>query len=359
MAEEAANLTIDEVPMGKRVFVDANVLLHAAFIEDSIARRSLRGLRLAGYSAVTDEIVHHESVRRLIALRQKLGLRYRPEKIFEREQAELKLLHVPPGDTQITTLVPRHDRHVMRAATELDAWVLTDDLELQILLLSEGIHARNSHQVLMGLPQKVQYLSELQTLPARHPPPFQQDCEGWIMAWVTPQGWPESDDPRRHTVMDAIGFGCLYYDNAQKRWAMTLDAGVSLTCQHMLETDRIEAVAFSFDSRRTPTQLSLYCGTSIGTSRAATHDKNAMEITPPVMPLGFSIGSSRDTSDHWGGYVRSLSVGDRFLGKSTWKKLITIQGLLPHPEQNILQRALFAIAQRPISDLGLPRILEI
>lgn len=332
-----------KLPDHKRVLLDANVLLHAAFVEDSIAHQCINALAANGYSLLVDEVVHKECLNRLVKARAKFQLRYDPVLFFEDELKKFRLFHVPPGDTRIATGVHRHDKHIARAAAEFNTWVITDDLNLQINLIKEDIAAWNSFQAVTAIPPELR--PQLSRSSARHPPINAKGREGWIMSWVNPQDWPESEDDNKHTAFDIVGLGRVFYDNAKKSWNAELDRSTLLSCAYTLSTDKQHAVALTFDSSQTPTKISLRCGNPADPVAVSTsHRVNDIYPASPKVE-GIAFGHSRTRQDFWNGYLVNFSAGDRYLSNRLWKSLVSISTLLPHPEQNILEGALRVIEE--------------
>jgi predicted nucleic acid-binding protein len=108
----------------KRVIADTNVLLDATFV-DGLARRATRLLGRLGISLILDDMTEREAESILDRLKKKLALSFEPKALLAEYLSLVQVIRVPPGSPMLATGINRADRHVVAAAREHSAWILT------------------------------------------------------------------------------------------------------------------------------------------------------------------------------------------------------------------------------------------
>lgn len=325
-----------------RVLIDTNVLLGTVFIEDGIARRAVRSVQSLGHIVYCDEISYGEAIHRLDQARRRLALTYDPIALFERLVCQLGILFVPPADPIIPTGIHRHDRHIPRAAGEFATWVMTDDVELQLALTAAGFEAKNSFEVLEAARQRGAPPATEPSLPARTPAAPPGPVKGWVMAWVTPGPWAGGPPSGHRTVVDIPGFGRVSYNTNTTAWEAEFRfAAQILSAPSQLQPDVPVAVGIGFDGSRVPGKLFVAAGAPGSPPVYAPADTQAH--VPYCTIADATIGHTLANDCHWNGYIRRLSMGDRFVSRMLWKRLVSVQDITPHPQLDVLNKALVAI----------------
>jgi len=339
------------IPENHRVLIDTNVLLNAVFIEDGIARRAIEAVRALGHTVYCDEISHFEATRRLAQARNRLRLAYDPNAAFAALSPQIGIIFLAPGDPAIPTGIHRHDRHIARAAMGYATWVMTDDLDLQIALTEAGFEARNSFEVLQAAFEAGAAIARNPPLPGRVPRPQPGPAKGWFLAWVTPGGWAGGLPSGNHTVVDIPAFARLLYDTEASVWRAEMhQSGPILSVAATVQPDKPEAIGFGFDNSRVPTRFFIGAG-SPGGERRYERIRSLVNGVPPFTLGGAALGHSLSNVDHWNGYIRRISSGNRFISKSLWTRLTSVQDLAPHPQLDVLDAALVVVGNL-ISSLG-------
>ena len=129
----------------RRAIVDTNVLLDATLIADGFGAKSLGALNKNKVALYVDEIAYRDAIRVLLQHQRRCPT-VNLEELLSQCCVRHQILSVPPGNLSEET-VKRQDRHLARAAKQLDAFIVTDDAPLLYQLHVSSIAARTTRQL--------------------------------------------------------------------------------------------------------------------------------------------------------------------------------------------------------------------
>ena len=229
--------------LSKRVLIDTNVLLDAAFVTNGSARKALALLDHLGYSPVIDEMIELEAVRILEKYRQFFYPAFDVAKVLSDYISVARILRLPPAKQISDTSVSAHDVHVVSAAAQYGAWVLTGDLALNVQLRADDIESRLPFDIIMevatadgtdpGLDDIIRVVS-----PTRQ--------SGMLFGRVITGSWAGMRSVGSFTVCDMKNVGRLYYDTQTEEWIFDMRIGVSVRVTCPLQEGEQWAVCGSY-----------------------------------------------------------------------------------------------------------------
>lgn len=209
----------------KRALPDTNVFLDAAFVADGLARKAIEALNSLGTSIILSDGVEREADKRLQQLRRKLVLSFDPRELFTRYLATIPLVRVPPADPSLGCGVNHSDQHVVAAARQFDAWILTGDAPLIMEAQKLKQPARFPWDVVMEAAKQQGRYEETENI-IRVVRPSRKS--GMIFARVLPGSWRVLKNVGNFTVCDIQNVGWIYYDTQQADWVFDLVTGDSV-----------------------------------------------------------------------------------------------------------------------------------
>jgi predicted nucleic acid-binding protein len=337
----------------KRVIADTNVLLDATFV-DGLARRATRLLGRLGISLILDDMTEREAESILDRLKKKLALSFEPKALLAEYLSLVQVIRVPPGSPMLATGINRADRHVVAAAREHSAWILTGDAPLVVECDKIGLPARFPWDVVMEDASQRGRQDEISKIIRVVPPTKEQ---GLIFARVIPGAWRGIRGAGQFfTVCEIGGLGRIGYDNSNERWVFDTAIGQKAEARCTLDSDGPWAVCASY---KLP---------GIGKSgRIEIRAGRRPAPVPPGItstlkqlprsPFGdLRIGSTSSGLDYWNGHVRAIVVGPQTMSAETWKAIVYTTEGAPNPyDANALERALTLVNQLggnlPLDDL--------
>lgn len=340
------------VGLSERVLFDSMVLLNAAFVRDGVARRAVGALLSMGYSLCVDDTSWMDSCRVLAEKRASLGLAYDPMPVFEQYSIVNRMVHLPPSPTIPNSSVNRSDRHLLNAATDRNAWVLTEDAPLIHQLIGSGVEVRNTwdvlYEALAGEDPPLNFVGRITPL---------SRTEGYIFGRIVTGGWAARRGDGKYTICDIENVGQLYYDNSAGAWVIYLRNGLSVSLNCDLAQDEIWVVCASY---RLPSTSGSRGNVTIRSAGPTGTRKNADATTLKSLPMSerigqVSLGHSVSGSDHFNGHIRAVVTGANVISRDLWLAISSIPEGAPNPfSANVLDRALLNIRQNPDGTLLLP-----
>jgi len=336
----------------KRVLIDTNVLLDAAFVTNGAARRSLALLHQLEYSPVIDEMIELEALRRLDELKAfcpalDLG------KIFSDHINAAGILRLPPAMPISKTSVRAHDVHVVSAAHRYDAWVVTGDVDLNVRLCTDGIGVRLPFDVIMEAATADGADPDLNDI-IRVVAPTRQS--GMLFGRVIAGHWAGMKSVGSFTVCDVENVGRLFYDTQTEEWAFEMPIGVSVRVKCPLQVNEQWAVCGSYKLPGPGKEGLVFIRAGMHPSTRCTASKRTLKnITSPSAGIS-SYGHSVNNHDHWNGHLRSVVIGPQGMSSNTWKNIIKIPEGAPNPYDNDM---LTRVLERVGSLNSLPGLLRL
>ncbi|SDB37258.1 hypothetical protein [Bauldia litoralis] len=270
-------------------------------------------------------------------------LRFDPAPIFLELAAFLAALRVPPASPMLAVdAVKPHDRHVVRAAVELSACVLTMDAELAVGCQELGLAVTFPWAVVVELGDNAQ-VREAEVL--RLAPLSQR--RGIIFARTTPGGWAGMSNVGTFTVVDVENLGRLAFDSSTAMWVFTCSLGFTMRLPYPPAGDQttVVSVAFNVPGAGHSGSFVLRAG------RLGADDKRVVSrstLKTLAVPFGgMRIGSSQAGTDFWNGYLRHIVTAPTGIQPKTWQAILQVEDAAPNPmSDNALDLALQRLNQR-------------
>jgi predicted nucleic acid-binding protein len=334
--------TLKELP--SRVILDTNIVLNAAFVEGSSSRHSIEQLNKLRYYPVIDQAIADEAIRVLVRLRRELNLAYDPLKIFRDYLAESKILTLPSAPLIQCRPINKADRHVIGAACQYGAWVLTGDIKLAGQCHGFHVATRLPWDVIFesylgdDLTPPVHYVFQIAGVSSR---------TGSIFARIVTGGWGGACTGGHYTVCDVQNIGRLYYDSSTSEWVFStvLSAEARLKCA--LSGNQEWLLSVSFDVATSGAGgLTLRAAQPHGDS--AQSNVSFRGAFPGIGPGQITFGHTIHHNDHWNGGIKRVVLRPVSIDAKGWRALVTVPEAAPDPaSSNILEAALRRVKISP------------
>ena len=321
----------------KRVVIDANVLMDAAFVRDGAARISLAMLRKMGYSAVVDKNIEFEAIEKLRDYRTKYCPDVDLAKLFVNYISSDSVISLPAAPQVSNSSVNKMDIHVLSAAAHYGTWVLTGDLALNVELHNSGIEPRIPFDVITEGKSSTEGLSL--DLFFHIVAPTRQ--RGLIFGRVNPGMWAGSTSATSHTVFEMENVGRILYNNQANEWVFKMRTGDSVKIKCPIQQGEEWAVCGSYDlsGNGDPGKITLRAGMHPSKSFAQTV-KSTKALTSATAGKS-TLGHTANGQHFWNGHFLSIVVGPQGIGRDSWKNLLAIPYGAPNPyDSDALSRVL-------------------
>ena len=207
-----------------RVLLDANVVMNAAFVSRSMARRAVELLPRLGYAAIVDQVSCFEAVSRSRDIARTAAIKTDPKPFIEAWLRSHEILEVSGQFAANAPTVATHDNHIAIASLKYSAWILTGDIRLFAECLHTAHPARLPMDVLYEHAMREEGRPNLLNLLVRYCPPLSYD-RGSLFARCVPGGWAGSGAVGDFVVLDVEEVGCLSYSTGEASWVFEMDAG--------------------------------------------------------------------------------------------------------------------------------------
>ncbi len=321
-----------------RVLIDTNVLLDAAFVSNGVARRSLALLGQLGYSPVIDEMIELEAIRILEKYRKSFYPAFDLAKVLSDHISVAGILRLPPAKPISNTSVKAHDVHVVSAAGQYGAWVLTGDVALNVQLRADGIQARLPFDVIMEAATAGGADPSLDDI-IRVVAPTRES--GMFFGRVIAGNWAGMSSVGNFTVCDMENVGRLFYDTQTGEWAFEMPIGVSVRVKCPLKNGEQWAVCGSYKLPGAGKRGNLFVRAGQYPSTVFSERIGTLKNIATSSPGVTNIGCSVNNQDHWNGHLWSVVIGPQGMGTDTWKEIIAIPEGAPNPyDSGALSRVL-------------------
>ncbi len=278
--------------LGKRVLIDTNVLLDSAFVVNGASRRSLPLLRRLGYSPVIDEMIELEAIRILEKYRKYFYPAFDYIKVLSDHISVSGILRLPPARPISDTPVNQNDVHVVSAADQYGAWVLTGDIALNVELRVTGMQARLPFDVIMEAATADGTDPSLSDI-IRVVAPTRQS--GMLFGRVIAGNWAGMTSVGNFTVCDMENVGRLFYDAQMEGWAFEMPIGASVRVKCPLQKGEQWAVCGSYKLPVDGTPGKLFIRAGQYKSRIySEHEctlKNITSSSPGITSIGHSVNN--------------------------------------------------------------------
>jgi len=318
----------------KRVVIDTNVLLDAAFVMDGAARKSLALLRQLEYLPIIDGKIESEATRKLKEYRKSFCPAFDLATVLSDFVSRAHILCLPSAKQMSNTSVNRHDVHVVSAAQQYGAWVLTGDLALNVELCVDGIQPRLPFDVIMeaGTTLTIENIIRI-IAPTRE--------SGMLFGRVIPGNWVGMKSVGSFTVCDMENVGRLFYDTATEEWIFEMPIGEMVQVKCPLQQGEQWAVCGSYNLPGAGKSGRLSIRAGIHPSTIFSRSKKTAKIITNSTPGVSKFGSSVKNQDYWNGHLRSVVIGPQGMSSKSWKNIIAIPEGAPNPyDSGALSRVL-------------------
>lgn len=324
--------SLDALP--KRLVIDTNVLLNAAFVPDCTASVAIRSVKAMGYAVILDSSVDLEARKILRRISNKRRLSYDPNKYLDSYISTQGLISVPANRTIASDSVNRADRHVYAAANNCGAWILTSDVKFAAELQKSAVKVR--------LPWDVVIAANINDGKALLRSQFRvtglSRNEGSLFARVIPD-WASENCKERYAICEVSGVGKLYYDAGESAWVLDLFGGKSVSAKCSVKPEEGWMVCGCYSRTGGTYNVTIRADSDIGTS-AHNSIQCKLDFTNDS-PGSASLGHFVDISGHWNGWIKKVLIYPKAMTKKTWSALRMVPESEPDPASgNILEASL-------------------
>jgi len=328
------------------VVVDANILLDAAFIRDGVAWRSLFVLGQLGFTPIIDANIESEARQILKDYNQRYCPNLNLLPVLIETIAAVPVLSLQRAPQIKSRTVNNNDIHVLSAAAEYDAWVLTGDLDLHLELVPHCIQTRVPYDVIMSASPELTMEKLIRIVAPKRE-------SGMIFGRVSAPYWPESTSTGQFTVCEVGNVGRLYYDNGSKEWvfAMTVCEPVRVKCD--MANNELWSVCGSYrlPGNGNVGEIRVMVGRHPDTTciRSAKTEQVITANTSGECTYGNSIAGN----SCWNGSLQAIVVGPQGVSKDSWKKIVAVQYGAPNPyDSGMVQRVFQSVGSANMLSMG-------
>jgi len=344
--------------LGKRVVIDTNVLLDAAFVVDGYARKCISALLALGFSPTIDGAIEAEAVQKLSELGKKYCRSVDVVRILIDFVVESKILLVDPAPELNDTLVNRRDVHVVSAAKHYGAWVLTSDVPLSAELQISGVQCRSPFDVVAA--ERMQKNGLALDLIIHATAPSRQ--QGLFFGRVVTGQWAGTTKKSKHAICDVENVGRLFYDTNSEQWTFALQTGDAVALQRQLKPNELWTVCATYRllGQEEESRISIRAARST-TDSMLQHVAVQSELSGTTVGR-MTFGSSVQGAESWGGHIRCVVVGPQGMGRRRWRCLLDDPDAVPNPyDSDALSAVLRQIGSqdRRIGRIVLPTLRDL
>jgi hypothetical protein len=258
--------------------------------------------------------------------RKRLALDFNPHDVVGHYIRTLGLTAVSVSPCSLVGGINQADSHVVAAAQQLEAWILTCDLTLVSQCHSTGAaHARITYDVLCHLTDAAGAAIPLDWV-ARFGGASME--EGYLFAHVEPGAWRSVGGAERHVICDVFGFASLGFDEGDRSWFFRLGKrSIRIACDLQKASDWVLCGSFRAKERGKIEATLRVRGAGEELVEPRTLMRPEGSFARPVVTFGHGAGNS----EHWGGTLITVAISSRKMSGTTWKALGSVPGSTPDP----------------------------
>ena len=308
------------MPIGKKILLDSNAVINAAFLPESFAGQAADLARQHGSQFYVGEGVMRETRKKLAhyATNEEVHIlaASRVDAFLQWVAAEL----VAGDDSSpAPDSIPCSDRHVYHTARQNGATVLTADAGLWLGCRDCEIPAF----LPLELIRRWDGVALQTTIFGVTPTP----AAGSLYARVYPGGWAGAVTSGKFTVAHFPGGFWLYYDAAEVAWVAEV-AGLAKPLQLSagVRGSGLQTVCLSWSSDGDTPQMRLR-------ATGVVHPEK-LDLAAPLAfrPSGLpTIGCDSIRQHHWNGHIYYCVTNDKPVGGKSWRKYQRHRDLAPNP----------------------------
>jgi predicted nucleic acid-binding protein len=310
---------------GKRVILDTNALLNATFNSDGLAAHTLWVLFKKGTPIYVTPTIEAEVGRVSDRLRRKYRLAYDPAEAVRSSVRAHGILFAPAPAGPLLGHINKADEPIARAAKQLGAAIITDDIEFIVQARASAVDAWQYWEVSRSFTGGGELPGLSKTV--RYSPPA--DTGGYIFARVVPGGWAGLRINQQFSVCEIEDGLWLYYDGLSEQWHVRTPGGDIARLAMPLKPDIQYVVGANFGPAGKGGLIVLLAaemGSEVATARA---DVGVVGKTTAKSRL--NVGHSQRQLDHWNGLIKDLVVAPQRLPPRTFRLLASTEDLSPNP----------------------------
>lgn len=329
-----------------RAVVDSNVLLDAALIADGFGASALSALNAEKISLYIDDTSYRDAAR--VLQRHQPGAPISLEPLLIAACSYFSIMHVPPSEAVRHHKIKRQDSHLVRAATSLDAFVVTDDAPLLLQLHDSAMHGRCTRDLAV-LPYSIE--GKVPPMHYHFGGTFMDHKAAFIFMRCAAHASTVDGTRPESTLWESDALGRFFYDSRRKGLAFTapwFSADICLSFELPLHQQVILVLNLDFPPRG---------GTDISIRAALGHpvelgledvSRSCSMHVGRRPPLGygsnFQIGNSYKRGNGWGGALAQMSWGSGKIRSDAWKCYRYVPATAPNPlTANLLRPAIACI----------------
>lgn len=304
----------------KKVIVDTNILIEAAFNINGYSRNSLVLLNLMGFQLSISDKIYEEASKKLRDNRKNLKLDYNPKLFLDHLIQNFDMELFPCNSKKEFKFINKKDQIVARASVKKDGFVLTNDLKLYDECIQESIPVRFSWQVdaeykMLTNKTDIRYLNI-------HPPAKEK---GYIFARIIPSGWDsDSKLDKEFTILDIKNIGRLFYKSKENIWSFNTISGIAANIEFEFQRNEILTFLVNYDVDNELLEL------RSSHHSHPTHEK--LKSFPIRKSVGrITFGHDVNNENYLNGYLRAIVIGHKKVSKKKFRLLCEYDEALPNP----------------------------
>ncbi|QBQ49106.1 hypothetical protein [Brevundimonas naejangsanensis] len=307
----------------QRVILDTNALLNATFNSGGLAAYTLSVLRKKRTPMYVTPSIEAEVGRVSGRLKSKYRLGYDPAIAVRSALRAHEILYAPPPKGIPLARVNRPDEPIARAAKQLGAAVITDDIEFIIQARAAGVDAwqywevsrsYTGHGELPDISKVVRY-----GVPGG---------AGYIFAGVAPGDWAGRRLDEKFSVCEVERLW-LYYDGLNEHWEVRTPGGEVVRLSMPLKAGSRYVVGVNFRPSEKGNQIVLMAAERGGVTEFVRADVGT--VTDVTSQSRLNLGHTQRQSNHWNGTIQDLVVASGSLPIRTFRLLASTEDLSPNP----------------------------
>lgn len=312
----------------KPVILDTNALLNATFNSGGMAAHSLWSLRKMATAIYVTPSIEAEVGRVSDRLKLKYGLAYDPAEVVRISLGAHGILFAPIPLGPPLAGINRPDEPIARAAKQLDAVIITDDIEFIIEARSAGVDAWQYWEVSRSYTGEGELPSLSKIVRFGAP----ASVGGYVFARVDPGGWAGLKIDHQFSVCEIDEGVWVYYDGTSEHWNVRTPAGEVVRLPMPLKQGIHYVVGVNIRPVVGGDEITLMAAEVGGQIYRTKSVVGSVGVVSANSRL--NVGHSRRQRDHWNGLIKDLVVASGSLPARTFRLLASTEDLSPNPSDS-------------------------
>jgi hypothetical protein len=247
--------------------------------------------------------------------------------------------------------INKADQHVVAAASQYSAWILTGDIKLAAECQNQNIAARLPLDAIIEAS-----IRKKQNPPLNHI--FRVSgisaSKGTFFARLVTGGWGGIKSAGRFTACDVENIGRIYYDSFTEEWVFstTLGTEARLKCPVQQNQPWIVSATYELENQKSKGNVTLRAAQPQGNSLQQNISLKG-KITAQT-PGEITFGHSCKRSDYWNGSIRKIVLSPITIDAKAWRAVVKVPEAAPDPASGDVLEAAMLRVQIEASRLVVP-----